>query len=365
MVAVTLDTITTPVTGGNVASASAGGTTDDDTNTVTVTVADELGNTASAGATVAAGAWSIVLDLSALVDGPLLWQVTATDAGPGLSAFAARAGEKSLSNLTELAYSVVNSPWSNHLDVLQDYLSAGISSLEMDQACTVASDLLFLLTGQAWPGIGTDFVWPQARWRKGIFGWEARLDGAPWAQYGYCSCNRGRETGCTRVPEIQLPHNYVDAASVVVHLDGVDHDIDSGLFRLDDKRWLVRLDGNGWPCCQPLSHTALGAWSVAFDWGIGPDIGGVIASATLGYELALSRAPKGADKCRLPKRVKTITRAGTTLAVLDPLSLFKDGLTGITEVDLWVASKMLGKQRAGGSVIRPFQTRPVRRTDAQ
>lgn len=262
---------------------------------------------------------------------------------------------------------VTNEPWSTHVDVVANYDAQGITDDQMDMACAIASDMLFLLTGSAWPGRGMDKVFPQARWRPYERpGWWRELQGAGPARWGFCSCNRGRDTGCTQLPEIRLPHPNVDKTLTTVTIAGEVFDADSGLWRIDDGRYLVRQDGNGWPCCQrlELDDQIAGGWSVLYGWGLLPDQGGVMASASLGYELALAFTGDSAatSKCRLPKRITHMTRGNTSIAVLDPLTLFKDGLTGLTEVDLWIVSKMLGKLRRGGSIIRPGQVRSVRRT---
>lgn len=260
---------------------------------------------------------------------------------------------------------VTNEPWSTHADVLAAYADDDISDDLMDMACAIASDILFLLTGSAWPGRGSDKVFPQARWRTWERAqWWAQITGQAASQWGYCSCNRGRETGCTRLPEIRLPHPHVDPTLTTVKIAGEVFDNDSGMWRIDDGRWLVRQDGDGWPCCQDyrLDDELVGCWSVTYGYGLLPDQGGVMASASLGYELALAFTGDATNsKCRLPKRVTHIVRGSTSIAILDPLTLFKDGLTGLTDVDLWIISKWLGKQRRGGSVMRPGQVRSVRR----
>jgi hypothetical protein len=58
--------------------------------------------------------------------------------------------------------------------------------------------------------------------------------------------------------------------------------------------------------------------------------------------------------CRLPKRVQTVTRQNVTLAVLDPLTLFKDGMTGLAEVDLWVAADARGDATRPAAVLDPM-----------
>lgn len=266
---------------------------------------------------------------------------------------------------------VTNAAWATHTDVLADYTSKGITAGTIDIACRVASDVLFLLTGSAFAGEGMDLIRPQARWRQwdGPRWWATVGAGAGVggrSPFGFCSCQRGRDTGCTRLPEIRLPRGPVmDPTKVTVRIDGVTYVSTDGVFRIDDHRWLLRVDGDGWPCCQNLllDDSHVHTFSVAYPWGVAPDEGGVMAAASLGYELALAYTGDAAGKaCRLPKRITHMTRGQTSIALLDPLTLFKDGLTGLTEVDLWIASKMLGTARRPATVIRPGRNRSDRRT---
>jgi hypothetical protein len=96
-------------------------------------------------------------------------------------------------------------------------------------------------------------------------------------------------------------------------------------------------------------------WSVTYTFGQDPPLGGVKAAASLGCQLALGWQPETVDQCRLPQRVTSYARQGVTLAVVDPLTLFADGLTGLTDVDLWVQSIMLGAARRRASVFVPGQ----------
>ncbi|MBK9181476.1 MAG: hypothetical protein IPM45_18345 [Acidimicrobiales bacterium] len=87
----------------------------------------------------------------------------------------------------------------------------------------------------------------------------------------------------------------VDVVEVVV--DGAT--LDDSLYRLDDRRWLVRLedpDGSrpGWPASQDLTLPASepGTWEVTFTWGVRPPAAGVLAAVALAGELARD-APAG------------------------------------------------------------------------
>lgn len=229
----------------------------------------------------------------------------------------------------------------------------------IEDSLQLASDVLFNLTGRRWPGECETTIRPQARWRQASSHrfWPGNADNT----WGWCSCARGRETGCSSVSEVRLPGAPIALDSIFVTIDG-DSFSD---WRLDDGNWLVRTDGEGWPCCQDLDAPAgdEGTWSIAYARGLGPPIGGIRAAAALACEFMLACTPDAEGECRLPKRITSITRQGVTIAVLDPLSLFGDGLTGIPEVDLWVGSVMKGDARRRANVMVPGRSRPVRRTN--
>lgn len=251
-------------------------------------------------------------------------------------------------------------PWATHEDACAPCDTYLLTEDELDRAFLVASDILFNLTERRWRGVCTDKVRPTARYRRhdaGARWWPATGD----YQYGFCSCNRSRDFGCTRIPEIVLPGSPVIADGLVVKIDGNEvHDV-----IVFDRHRLTRTDGQGFPCCQNLlldddqPHT----FSIEYPFGRLPPIGGVMAAAQLGCQLAMAFNPGAvADgACKLPKRVQTITRAGTTIAVIDPLTLFKDGLTGLTEVDLWVNSIRAGDKRRRGKLIVPGRRSTMRR----
>ena len=233
----------------------------------------------------------------------------------------------------------------------------------LDEAMLVASDVLWNLTGRKWAGVCTDTIRPQAQWRNfdGPRRWWPSVVSGTTYPWGWCSCHRGRETGCASVPEIRLPSGPVVPDAITVKIDGLEF-FD---FRLDDHRFLVRTDGEGWPCCQNLllDDSEDGTWSVTYDFGRRPPIGGRRAAASLGCELAMLASPDLTDRCRIPKRATGINRQGVTLNLQDVAANFKDGVTGLPEVDLWVTSETLGAKRRRMSVMIPGRWRSSRRVN--
>lgn len=149
------------------------------------------------------------------------------------------------------------------------------------------------------------------------------------------------------------------SAITQVKIDGVV--VNPARYRVDDYRWLVYVpesptaERQAWPCCQDLSapDTAEDTWVISYAHGTAPPRGGVRSAMELGCQLATAWTPAVAGTCQLPKRVTTLARQGVTMAVLDPMTLYKDGLTGLSGVDLWVASANRGRANRPATVWSP------------
>jgi len=235
-------------------------------------------------------------------------------------------------------------PWATMADVCSPCDDYEFDTVVLEDALQVASDVLFNLTGRQWPGECTTEVRPCGYRRPDS-----------------CGCLSSTTCGCRRLSELALPGPVVSVEEVKI--DGAV--VPTARYRVDDHRWLVYLpesdsaERQGWPCCQrlDLADTEDDTWVVAYTYGMAPPPGGVRAAAALGCQLALACSPETVNQCRLPKRVTSITRQGVTLAMIDPLTLFADGLTGLAEVDLWVQSILLGAKRRRASVWVPGQAR--------
>lgn len=136
---------------------------------------------------------------------------------------------------------------------------------------------------------------------------------------------------CTRLCEIAFPGHVADVLSV--NWSGTDIPLDQ--FRIDNGRFLVRMDGQCWPSCQDLSAPA-GApntLTITYVPGITPDAGALWAAGTLACEF--TKACTG-GKCRLPSNVTAIVRQGVALTLT--MGMFPNGQTGITEVDAYIST---------------------------
>lgn len=232
-------------------------------------------------------------------------------------------------------------PWADADDVCAPCNAEGFDADLLTEGLQVASDVLFDLTRRRWPGVCADEVRP--------CGVRTR---------GSCGCTSRATCGCRRLSQVRLPGYPVVGVSEV-KIDGAI--LNAARYRVDNHRWLVYLpesdtaERQGWPCCQrlDLADTEDDTWVVSYTYGTAPPAGGVRAAALLGCQLALGWCPDTAAQCQLPKRVTSISRQGVTMAVLDPLTLFKDGMTGLASVDLWVASVNRGAGARPATVWSP------------
>lgn len=207
-----------------------------------------------------------------------------------------------------------------------------LSGEEQTRATSYATLVLWAATGRQY-GLCEVTVRPCGRrsehsslwgyvWDTAAAGWYPYLDGT--GTWRNCSCGMG---GCACGPrcEVWLP-GPVQAVTEVIQ-DGLV--VDPASYKVDDRHWLVRIDGGCWPEHADLS-TDTDRFQVTYQRGTPVPVPLVGAAETLACEFAKSF--KNQD-CRLPARLSSLTRQGVTVTALDTDSLIRRNFTGIPEVD--------------------------------
>lgn len=169
-----------------------------------------------------------------------------------------------------------------------------------------------------------------------------------------CGCNTS--CGCDSVESITLQGPVGGIAEVLI--DGVV--VPPASYRIDNFVELVRTDGEAWPACQDmgLDNDQPGTFSVSYYLGAAPD--GLMQSMAGMLAVEFAKACLKDKSCRLPSGTTSIVRQGVAMEIRS--TMFEDGLTGIREVDSYVASLNPFKLKARPVVYSP-DARGARRTD--
>ena len=203
-------------------------------------------------------------------------------------------------------------------------------------ATNYATMIAWARTGRRF-GLCPKVVRPCGRWRPNwpsIAGFEYSAFNGTWipfidagGNWRNCMCP---DMCCICRPECEAwlpgPVNSI----TTVNLNGAV--IDPSAYRVDDGQWLVRTDGDCWPDCADYNvNTGEGFFQVTYVRGI--PVPAVLAEAAGKLACEFAKACVGDNTCRLPGRLRSLTRSGVEVAFVDVDTLLKNGLTGIIEVD--------------------------------
>lgn len=253
-----------------------------------------------------------------------------------------------------------NSAWCTRAQVLALAQFSDLSTVDaslLDFYCLVASCWLWRASGRQFSGPASTTVWPQPDW----IGWPSRPTARPQDWFnsrGGTFGNFGQGRG-EWAYEVLLGHTPVRSVEQVV-IDG--QTLDPSAYRVDDARWLRRCDGQAWPVFQDWTKPT-GTWQVTLTYGEDPPPDGIYAAEVLAGELALAGTDTGT--CRLPNRVQSVIRQGTSVLMADPQALLQGGRWGVAEIDMFVDSVNPHKLPQPASVTSPDIGRAVRRAGTQ
>lgn len=229
-------------------------------------------------------------------------------------------------------------PWITEAD-LSDCGLCDIGRLSPDKATEiiqVASEVLYLLSGQQFPGQCDDTVRPcncsschviLTPVRSGD-GWVNVCGGCG----GYCGSNAA----------LLLPKRPV-VSIISVLIDGAPFTD----YRLDSPGWLLRTDGGIWPGQNiTLDSSEDGTWEVTYTYGKVPPASLRFAATVLSAEIA--KACYGDTTCRIPAGAVTVQRQGITYDFN-----VAEGRTGLYEVDTVLDAFNPGRRRRKARIYSP------------
>lgn len=162
-----------------------------------------------------------------------------------------------------------------------------------------------------------------------------------------CTCAGG--CSCRATCEAHMPFHIAAIEEILV--DGLL--LDPTAYRIDNGNIIVRTDGECFPECQDmdLADTEEGTWSVTLRPGRPLPRIGALAAGELACEYA--RGCSGAEGCKLPEQLISMSRNGVQVQVADPQLLLDAGLTGLPNVDLFIRAVNPAKLRARPRVYSP------------
>lgn len=248
-------------------------------------------------------------------------------------------------------------PWAT-IDDLQTFAESvpnGWTDDQMEILLDVASAWLYRASARQFPGTCTRTVRPMrqcAPLARGPYAVDSATGvvSSLSARGGSRRFEDAREVTLGVYPLREILEVKIDGATLA-----------ASAYRIDDARWLVRVDGEPWPATNDLhlADTETGTWSVRFEFGDDPPVDGVRACCALAGELALTFTRD--DKARLPSRTTQLNRQGVSLTLMDPEQLLEGGLFGIPEVDYFLRSVNPHGLARAPAVVSPDLPRPVRR----
>ncbi|MCP4897377.1 MAG: hypothetical protein GY906_10435 [bacterium] len=219
-------------------------------------------------------------------------------------------------------------PWIEEDEDLVECGCPDGQQLVVQSAIITAVDILYNLSGRRWSGVCQETK-------------------RPCQSTGGCSCSDFHLCYCIGGDQIELPRTNVTSVDAIL-IDGQPFTD----FLFYSPNWLVRTDGDIWPCCQDLTlpSTADGTWAVTYSYGVEPTEGAKNAARVLTTELV--KACVGEASCRIPVGAVSVTKRGVTY----DLSA-NDGFTGITEIDMWLKAVNPKGRRQRARLISPDDTR--------
>ena len=133
--------------------------------------------------------------------------------------------------------------------------------------------------------------------------------------------------------------------------------LDDEDYALYNRRFLKLRNGVQWDYfCDQKGIT------VTYSYGMMPPKAGVLAAQTLANELLIlmGEGRSGAE-CRIPERVRSVSREGLSFDMVDPQEFMDDGRTGIWEIDLFIRTANPSRAKKPPRILSANDPRRYRR----
>ena len=133
--------------------------------------------------------------------------------------------------------------------------------------------------------------------------------------------------------------------------------LDTSEYILFNKRFLKLSNGAIWNyACDQRGIT------VEYSYGMLPPQAGILAATTLANELLILMG-EGSDmnQCRIPERVRSVSREGISFDMIDPQEFMDDGRTGIWEIDLFIRTANPSRAKKQPRLLSASDPRRYRR----
>lgn len=224
-------------------------------------------------------------------------------------------------------------------------------------AILAASEIIYDLTFHTFPGVCEETVRYCAQ--PSGPGWLAQT-----AQEGFvsttlvdtnaisrgwaCGCSGGRPgCSCSGLSELDIGRSQIRSITSVT-IDGVV--LDASAYRVEDWRYLVRIDGGTWPCCSDLEFS--------YTYGSEPTTALKRAAMRLACEMALDWCDQ---PCDLPANLTNLTRQGVTVAVLGSVDMTADAPFGIRSIDAPILAFRFAQANQGAAIAGPSRSQTRRK----
>lgn len=278
--------------------------------------------------------WAIRNDLGHIVASKIGWHWTVYQPASSPEAATPTPGQTSTCGL-----------WATQDDLGAPCATGMFAPGLVQRMLQVASDILYELSGGQFSGLCTTTVHPMSS------------DCMPRGSLLWTRMRPDERVGGSLGKRITLGVYPLVSVSEVV-IDGAVLDPDA--YRIEDQRWLTRIDGGVWPWVDADWQQDPDAFRVVCGYGQAPPPAGVAAAAELACQLLLATDPN-AEGCVLPQRVQAISRQGVSMAILDPMDFLREGRTGIYLVDLFLEAVNPTAARRRAQVLSPDIGPRVRR----